>query len=129
MTSNNWWADKLGTPRQPQAMPPTQMPQQPVYQPQQPTYQPQPPVQQGAPRLPQSAVNAQWCPGCGSGNYGSSPLAPESRARCYDCGYPITQSGSGAAGVNQGQASGPTQAAKQVPTGGWNPTTIIGKIE
>ena len=47
--------------------------------------------------------------------------------RCYDCGYPLTQTGTGIAGVNAPSA-GPTQAAVQVPTGGWNPTTIIGKL-
>jgi len=125
--SSDWWSKKLtGQPASypPVAQPAPQIPQQF----QQPV---QPPVQQPAqpqqPRLPQSAMNASRCPGCGSGNYGGA--TPESRPRCYDCGYPITQSGTGIPGINQGQASGPTQAAKQVQTGGWNPTTIIGKID
>lgn len=120
--SSNWWADKLANPNRTQSTPPVQ----PVYvQPPQPVYQPQPQPQ----NLPQSATTQSRCPGCGSGNYGASPLTPEARARCYDCGYPISQSGSGATGINQGNVSGPTKAAKQVATGGWNPTTIIGKIE
>lgn len=112
--SNNWWADKLGTPRPtstPPLAPPSQVPmtQMPV-----PTYQP--PSQ---PNLPQSAMNAQRCPGCGSGNYGSP--APEAKARCYDCGYPIQQSGSGVGKgvIPQGGAGSPTPA-KQVQTGGFS---------
>jgi hypothetical protein len=40
------------------------------------------------------------------------------------------QSGSGLGkGITGGpQASGPAQPAVQVATGGWNPTTIIGKL-
>ena len=102
---SDWWTKKLTN----------QNPQQPA------TYQPTPPVVQPAPmthtpsgnRLPQSAMNASACPNCSSGNYGRS--TPESRPRCYDCGYPIQQSGSGAPGVNV-PTSGPVQSAKQVST-------------
>lgn len=119
--SQDWWSKKLTgqppsyPPVAPQPIPVTPSPQfqQPVQQPQQP-------------RLPQSARVDSRCPGCGSGNYGGA--TPESRPRCYDCGYPITQSGTGVPGVNTSQG-GPVQAAKQVATGGWNPTTIIGKVE
>jgi hypothetical protein len=31
--------------------------------------------------------------------------------------------------VSGPQPTGPVQAAVQVATGGWNPTTIIGKLE
>jgi len=113
--SSNWWANKLGA--APTPIPTaTQPPQQPVYQPQpqQPQY------------IPPVASNN--CPGCGSGNYSA---AGGGRARCYDCGYPIQQSGSGMGkGIVSGpQPTGPVQAAVQVETGGWNPTTIIGKLE
>ncbi len=121
--SSDWWSKKLtGQPASypPVAQPAPQVPQQF----QQPIQQP---VQPQQPRLPQSATATSRCPGCGSGNYGGA--TPESRPRCYDCGYPITQSGTGVPGINQGQAPGPTQAAKQIQTGGWNPTTIIGKID
>ena len=109
--SNNWWANKLGG--QPsntfQTPPPAPRPVQ----------QPTPPVE--------NIRVSERCPGCGSQNYGGA--TPESRKRCYDCGYPIVQSGTGMRGVNTGQsAAGPAQPAKQVSTGGYNPTTIIGKI-
>lgn len=125
MNSSNWWAQKLGgQPAAPQPKPqqfvaPMQPP--PAYQHPQSQMPPQ-----EAPRLPQSALTSSRCPGCGSGNYGGA--TPEARPRCYDCGYPLTQTGTGMPGVNA-PTSGPTQASRQVATGGWNPTTIIGKIE
>lgn len=120
--ANDWWAKKLGTP--------TPQPQQ-TYTPQAPLQQPQPVFQQ--PQQPQYPPSQQIqmspkCPSCGSGNYGGTA---ESRARCYDCGYPITQSGSGmGTGIigQGGQSAGPAAPAKQISTGGWNPTTIIGHI-
>jgi len=122
MSNQSWWANKLAgqsAPQQP-AQPPYVAPQPATYvQPQQPQY---PPSQQ---RTPQ----AERCPGCGSNNYGGA--TPESRKRCYDCGYPIVQSGSGMGrGIVSGQqTAGAPQPARQVANGGWNPTTIIGKIE
>lgn len=113
--SNNWWANKLGTQQPVQPTPPIQPP---AYTPS--VSAPQlPPTQQVAPASPR-------CPGCGSGNYGGTA---ETRARCYDCGYPIQQSGSGVSGVRGPQAEGPVQAAKQVSTANnFNPQGIIGKI-
>jgi len=124
--SNNWWANKLGTPQQP-AQP--QQPMAPVpqnYVPQQPSYPPQPAPTQYYPPS-QNIATTPRCPGCGSGNYVGGE---GSRARCYDCGYPIQQSGSGVGkGIVGGpQASGPPQAARQVASGGFNPQTIIGHI-
>lgn len=124
--SNNWWANKLGAPQQP-AQP--QQPMAPVpqnYTPQQPSYPPQPAPTQYYPPS-QNIATTPRCPGCGSGNYAGGE---NSRARCYDCGYPIQQSGSGVGkGIVGGpQASGPPQAARQVASGGFNPQTIIGHI-
>ena len=118
--SSSWWASKLGTSAPQQPTPQYVAPQPATYAPQsQPHY---PPSQQMTPQAPR-------CPGCGSGNYAS---LENSRARCYDCGYPIQQSGSGVGtGIigQGGQASGPATPALQIKTGGWNPTTIIGKLE
>lgn len=118
MNSSNWWANKLSTSQQ--QRPTIQQPTQPAVQ--QPVQQ-----QPTQVRLPESAITVSKCPGCGSGNYGSG--APGVRARCYDCGYPITQTGTGMPGVNV-PTEGPTQAARQVSTvNNFNPQGIIGKIE
>jgi len=124
MSSNNWWASKMGT-TTPVPSRPEPIPTSPVPTP----YNPTPQVPQEAPRMPQSAVNASRCPGCGSGNYGSTD--PSAKARCYDCGYPVVQSGSGMGkGISGGQGSGPAQPARQINTANnFNPQTIIGKIE
>jgi len=130
MMSSNWWATKLtGAPAQPQApqapTPQYAAPQPAQYAaPQQPQY---PPQQQMVPQAPR-------CPGCGSGNYGSLTDAArgmQAMARCYDCGYPVQQSGSGLGKgiVGQGGSSGGAAIpAKQVASGGFNPQTIIGHI-
>lgn len=138
---SNWWADKLGTPRQPQQQP--RLPEQqvpvtnPGVTPQYPGYTPNqgyPPVTQQPPynpelvgrTLPASAVNASRCPNCSSGNYGK--MTAETAARCYDCGYPIQQSGSGMPGVRI-PTNGNTEAAKQVSTANnFNPGTIVDRI-
>lgn len=116
--SNSWWASKLG------AQAPTQQSRPPVMPPSAlPMTQYTPPQQ--TPGLPASATKSSNCPNCGSGNYGGN--TPESRARCYDCGYPLQQSGSGMPGVRV-PTEGPVQAAKQVNTGGFNPNQIVDRI-
>ena len=111
MSTSNWWASKLGN-NNPQ-------PQQP------PSTQSLPPqyVQQNVPQIPQP-VRAETCPNCNSGNYGK--MTPETRARCYDCGYPLVQQGSGIGTTSS--SNGPAQPARQAEGGGWNPGTIVGKI-
>ena len=117
--SNSWWADKLGTT-------PAARPAAPIYQPPAAPYQapPAPAVQQ--PRLPASAT-APRCPNCASGNYVGTM---ETKSRCYDCGYPVQQSGSGTPGVRLPTAPGGTvQQAKQLNTANnFNPNVIIDKI-
>jgi hypothetical protein len=122
--SNNWWASKLGQPqttRQEMPLPPSQVPM--AYAP--PATAPSFQQQQGA--RPTASAQASRCPSCGGGNYGS---IEGTKPRCYECGYPLVQSGSGMGkGITGGPTpAGPTQAAVQVATGGWNPTTIIGKL-
>lgn len=102
--SSNWWASKLGanTPSTPAYTPPTP----PVaYTPQQPTVN--------------TPAQSPRCPGCGSGNYVGTA---ETRSRCYDCGYPIVQQGSGVIA-----SGGPSRPAKQAQGTGFNPSTFINK--
>jgi len=119
--SNSWWAQRLGT----QA--PASSPTPPVAPPSVTPYNPVP--QQYPPVTPQSSMTSARCPGCGSGNYGSAD--PAVKARCYDCGYPVVQSGSGMGkGITGGQASGPATPARQTNTANnFNPQGIIGRID
>jgi hypothetical protein len=128
--SNNsdWYARKMGQ-QKPSSTVPQTTPLQPMrYVPQQQS--PNIPVQYDpeADQLvtkAQSARQSELCPGCMSGNY-FAPLGTQ-RKRCYDCGYPIMQQGSGLAG--SGTGNGPVQAAKQVgQTDGFNPGTIVDRI-
>lgn len=126
--SNNWWAQKLGGTSQPVAQPRQEMPLPPSQIPM--SRMPQAPIQQPA-LLPSSGASTH-CPSCRSNNYMKvGAQVTQGGAvdawRCYDCGYPVVQRGSGMSGISAPSA-GPTQAAVQVPTGGWNPTTIIGHI-
>jgi ribosomal protein S27AE len=129
MSNSNWWANKLGGTPSSTPTPATTPPPGNVYR-----------ATPGAPNTPvsydpnqdqlvtkaQSARAADRCPACNSGNYMSAPSG--GRMRCYDCGYPIVQQGSGLAGTGTG--SGPVVASKQPNQGGgFNPTTIVGRLE
>ena len=105
MSNSSWWASKLGTPQPAQPSTPPQI------------------VQQNVPQISQPAP-VEMCPNCRSGNYGK--LTAETRARCYDCGYPIVQQGSGVGTV--GSSNGPAQPARQATGSGFNPGTIVGKL-
>jgi hypothetical protein len=48
--------------------------------------------------------------------------------RCFDCGYPVVQSGTGV-GVVGGKTDGTVHKATQVASGGYHPTQIIGRVE
>ena len=126
---SNWWADKLGTSA-------PQQPQQPQYQPPpQPQYQgpgqvPYMPPQQQAPEPPtkaQSASQTGRCPECGSGNYMLLPGA--GAPRCYDCGYPIVQAGSGLGSLLGATVVGEGTALQPHAASNWQPQTIIGTVQ
>jgi len=128
MNNADWWANKLAQQNgQPQVgrpvndipMPPSQQPLAPM-----PTFQPAQP--QGR-QLP-SASQTSTCPDCGSGNY----MSPDQRTialRCYDCGYPISQSGSRFGGLAGAHVEGAAKAAMgNDSTSNWNPQGIIGRL-
>lgn len=127
MNNADWWANKLaqqgtapqvGRPINNIPMPPSQQPLQPM-----PTFQPNPtPTRQ----LPSSSQTAS-CPDCGSANF----MAIQNAApRCFDCGYPLEQSGSRFGNLAGAHVEG---AAKQATgndgTSNWNPQGIIGRID
>jgi hypothetical protein len=125
MNNADWWAKKLGNPQPQQVgrpdptptMPLSQQPLTPM-----PAFQPQ-----TARQLPSSSQTSS-CPDCGSSNY-MSPN-PQVALRCYDCGYPIQQSGSRFGGLAGANVEGTTkQASGNDGQSNWNPQGIIGRIE
>lgn len=131
MSNADWWSKQLGNNGTPRQAPPPTAPA--PYQPYVPPSQ-QPNVQVNYDpdndQLVSKAASARRndrCPECMSGNY----FAPQGtqRMRCYDCGYPVMQTGSGG-GMPGGNSSGPVQKAKQVgQTGGFNPNVIVDRIQ
>jgi ribosomal protein S27AE len=125
MSNADWWAKKLGNPQPIQqgrpanvpAMPPSQQPMAPM-----PTFQA---VNQG--ERAQSAKQTATCPDCGSGNY----MAIQNAApRCFDCGYPLEQSGSRYGSLAGAHVEGSAKAASgNDATNNWNPQGIIGRID
>lgn len=129
--SNNWWADKLSG----QQRPSTSRDSAPVAPAPNVRYVPEgnvtaTPVSYDANQdqlvtKAQSARLDDKCPGCYSGNY-FAPTGTQLK-RCYDCGYPIVQAGSGM-GMPSDSAGGATPA-KQISTkNNFNPTVIVDRI-
>lgn len=98
----------------------------PVPTPAEPRYEQryEPQQEEYAPAKATASKKAGICPECGSGNYGR--LTATTNERCFDCGYPIQQSGSG---VSTEGANLPTHRARQVQGSGYQPQTIIGRVE
>jgi hypothetical protein len=129
MNNADWWANKLAQQNgQPQVgrpvnnvpMPPSQQPL-PVM----PQFQPN---TQTTRQLPSASQNTA-CPDCGSNNY-LSPNPQTIAFRCYDCGYPISQSGSRFGGLSGAHVEGAAkQATGNDATSNWNPQGIIGRID
>lgn len=129
--SEAWWAARLGNsplpaavprPQVPLTRPPGQYHGTPVQ------YDPQ---QDALTAKAQAAANRQsnHCPECHSGNYakvgtGMNQSGSFDVMRCYDCGYPTMQTGSGTS-TSRGASSTPAQ---QPSSAGYNPSTIVDRI-
>lgn len=135
MSNADWYARRLNAPKPNQPTTPPTRPSDPVpyARPQAPGIQ-QPNVQasydpatdQVVTRA-QSSRNSERCPECMSGNY-MAPTGTQ-RKRCYDCGYPIQQSGSGIIATGGSSSGGAATPAKQPAMGnGFQPTTIVDRI-
>lgn len=141
---SDFWSNVLGNTPQPDPAPaPTPQADVPWWQrtvidvptPPPPASQPMAPQpEEGGELDPEKSLQrTQWarettgnCPGCNGPNYDRHPEAPSARPRCFDCGYPITQTGSGV--TVQGEQVGPVQAARQIPaarTNNFNPNQIV----
>jgi len=127
VTSADWWAKKLqqNPPQQPTSNRPANMPVAPSQQPL--PVMPQIPQQPNPAERAMSARQTESCPECYSGNYMAvSGAAP----RCYDCGYPIQQSGSKYGALTGAHVEGSTKGARgNDATNNYNPQNIIGRIE
>ena len=71
-----------------------------------------------------SSLQTDHCPACASGNYMAAPGTQSKR--CFDCGYPVQQAGSGLGTVNKSKT---VHKATQVEGAGFNPSVIIGRVE
>ena len=125
MSNSDWWAKQLGAqPQTPQ--------QRPADIPMPPSQQPMTRFEQPVPQQPvtkaQSVKQTQSCPDCGSSNY-MSP-AQNVGLRCYDCGYPIQQSGSKFGSLTGAKVEGSVKPSigNDVQSN-WNPQGIIGRID
>jgi len=124
MSSADWWAKQLqgNAPAQRQDVSPPMPPsQQPMTR-----FEPPQPQQQSNLRIG-SAQQTQRCPECNSNNY----MAVQNTApRCYDCGYPINQSGSKYGALTGAKVEGTTKSSiGNDATSNWNPQGIIGRID
>lgn len=125
MSNADWWAKQLGGQPAAPAARPADMPMPPSQQPMTPYV---PPQQQAPLSKAQSAKQTQTCPDCGSNNY-MSP-AQNVGLRCYDCGYPIQQSGSKFGALTGAKVEGNTKSSigNDIQSN-WNPQGIIGRID
>jgi len=126
---SNFWSKHAGG----NATPTTRSSDLPLAPSQRPMDTYQQPQQQPTGRPMGSVSSSGACPECRSGNYmkvGSiaTQNGPQDAWRCYDCGYPKVQSGSGA-GMPSGSSSGSATPAKQPAKGsGFNPNVIVDRI-
>lgn len=119
----DWFAKKLQAQQPPVQPRPVDLPVAPSQVPMTAYQAPQ--VQSNAPKA-QSASQTAVCPDCSSDNYfgfnGSKP-------RCYECGYPMEQSGSKYGSLTGAQVVGDTKGARgNDATNNYNPQGIIGKV-
>jgi ribosomal protein L37E len=119
--AEDWWAKKLAQPN----TTPAQIPQAPPSQ--QPMTQFQAPQPDSPAAKAASSRITDTCPDCGSDKYFGFN---GSKQRCYECGYPMEQSGSKYGSLTGAQVVGDTKSASgNNPTNNYNPQQIIGRID
>jgi hypothetical protein len=116
MNNADWWAKRLGQqPQVPQSRPDPTPPMPPSQQP----MSPMPAFQQQEQTKAHSARQTDTCPDCWSSNYFAIENA---KPRCYDCGYPVQQSGSRYGGLAGAHVQGSAKPATgNSGTSGFNP--------
>ena len=119
--SEDWWSKRLQQPSNTPAQIPTAPPSQ------QPMTTFQAPAPQNPSARAQSASQTATCPDCGSDKYFGFN---GSKARCYECGYPMEQSGSKYGSLTGAKVEGDTKGARgNDATNNYNPQQIIGRID
>ena len=128
MSNADWWAKRLGNaPSQQPPVAPQQFVQQPVAPMPSQYQQPYAQVPQEPATKAQSARSTETCPMCGSGNF--MRANPSVVGRCFECGYPLEQSGSAVGSLAGARVEGATLNAKgNDTTNNYNPTEIIGHV-
>ncbi|WP_019629604.1 hypothetical protein [Actinomadura atramentaria] len=135
---SGFWDNKLGNPRPaPPAAPVQQTPagqQLPWWAYPSTPHTPQPLASQDEQSHAQVAASKAAsarqnlrCPDCHSGNY-FTVAGLGGGARCFDCGYPVRHSTSGASLPSHLTSEQPTRAARQLPTEGFQPTKVVDRI-
>jgi len=130
VSNANWFANKVAQQTGQQAPPPQQG--RPVNMP------PMPPSQQPMAQMPafqqpvqskaKSASLTSTCPDCGSDNYFAA--TPQNTERCFECGYPVQQSGGRYGSLAGAHVEGAAQQARGNDVqSNWNPQGIIGRID
>lgn len=123
MSNADWWAKQLGAQAPAEQVRPVNNPMPPSQQPMAPM--PQPAYTQPLSKA-QSASQTQSCPECGGNNY---MAVQNAAARCYDCGYPITQAGSRYGSLTGAKVEGSAKSAQGNDVqSNWNPQGIIGRV-
>lgn len=129
MNNADWWASRLAgnTSNQGQQFRPDPTPPMPASQ---LPMTPMPTLQQASNPAgrAQSATQTQLCPECGSNNF----MSPDRNTapRCFECGYPVNQSGSRYGNLSTARVEGNAQASLGNDTASnWNPQGIIGRID
>jgi hypothetical protein len=120
--SEDWWAKKLAnpqpTPRELPSAPPSQQPMSMFRQP--------PPVNAVVSKA-QSANKTDLCPDCSSSNYYGFN---GSKLRCYECGYPMEQSGSKYGSLTGALVQGDAKSSRGNDSrNNYNPQEIIGRVD
>jgi hypothetical protein len=118
---NDFYSKRFGGPAHPAGPPP----QRPAAAPPAPP----PPTEPHYQRPTPSSLDDEHCPSCASANYMRSPQHPNTAKKCFDCGYPLVQSGTGVGGVGSKGTDGTVHKATQPASGGYHPTTIVGRVE
>lgn len=120
--AEDWWAKKLAQPNTtPRDIPQAPPSQQPMTQFEQPAATNNPAAKAQSSRL------TETCPDCGSSNYFG---VQNSRPRCYECGYPMEQSGSKYGSLTGAQVVGDTKGAQgNDATNNYNPQQVIGRVD